>query len=38
VIAYVNTAHGSNTYVEPHANANAAINYYQLFEELKSVF
>jgi hypothetical protein len=38
VIAYVNTAHGSTTYVEPNANANTSIHYYQLFEELKSVF
>jgi hypothetical protein len=26
VIAYVNTAHGSTTYVEPGANANIFIN------------
>jgi hypothetical protein len=38
VIAYVNTAQGSTTYVGPHANANTSINYYQFFEELKSVF
>jgi hypothetical protein len=38
VITYANTAHGSTTCVEPHANAHASINYYHLFEELKSVF
>ena len=38
VLAYVNTALGTTTYVEPHENANTAINYYHLFEELKSVF
>lgn len=38
VLAYVNTALGSTTYVEPHANASTGVNYYQLFEELKSVF
>ena len=38
VVAYVNTAHTSTTYVEPHANANTSINYYQLFEELVSMF
>ena len=38
VIAYIDTSHSSTTYVEPHSNANKSINYYQLFEELKSVF
>ena len=38
MIAYIDTAHSSTTYVEPHSNANKSINYYQLFEELKSVF
>ena len=37
VIAYIDTAHGSTTYVEPHSNADKSMNYYQLFEELKSV-
>jgi len=37
VIAYIDTAHSSITYVEPHCNADISINYYQLFEELKSV-
>jgi len=36
VIAYIDTAHGSATYVEPHSNADKFMNYYQLFEELKS--
>ena len=38
VIAYIDTAHSSTTYVEPPSTANTSINYYQLFEELKSVF
>jgi len=37
VIACIDTAHSSTTYVEPHSNADKSINYYQLFEELKSV-
>jgi hypothetical protein len=38
VITYIDTPLSSSTYVEPHSNANKSINYYQLFEELKSVF
>jgi len=38
VIAYIDTAHSTTAYVEPHSDANKSINYYQLFEELKSVF
>ena len=38
VIAYIDTAHSSTTYVEPPSTANTSINYYQMFEELKSVF
>jgi len=37
VIAYIDTAHDSVTFVEPPSTANKAINYYQLFEEIKSV-
>jgi len=37
VIAYINTAHDSVTFVEPPSTANNSINYYQLFEEIKSV-
>ena len=37
MIAYIDTAHSSTTYVEPHSNANKSINY-QLYEEFKSVF
>jgi len=37
VIAYIDTAHSSATYVEPPSTADKSINYYQLFEELKSV-
>ena len=38
VIAYIETAHSSTAYVEPYSDANKSINYYHLFEELKSVF
>jgi len=37
VIPYIDTAHGSATYVEPHSNVDKSINYYQVFKELKSV-
>jgi len=37
VIAYIDTAHDSVTFVEPPSTANKSINYYQLFEEIKSV-
>ena len=37
VIAYIDTAHGSTTFVEPPSTADRSINYCQLFEELKSV-
>jgi len=37
VIAYIDTAHNSATYVEPPSTADKSINYYQLFEEHKSV-
>jgi len=37
VIAYIDTAHDSFAFVEPPSNANKSINYYQLFEEIKSV-
>jgi len=37
VIAYIDTAHDSVTFVEPPSTAHKAINYYQLFEEIKSV-
>jgi len=37
VIAYIDTAHDSVTIVEPPSTAHKAINYYQLFEEIKSV-
>jgi len=36
VIAYIDTAHDSVTFVEPPSTANKSI-YYQLFEEIKSV-
>ena len=36
VIAYIDTAHDSVTFVEPPPTANKSINY-QLFEEIKSV-
>ena len=36
VMNYVTSALYSTTYVEPPPNANKAILYYQLFEELKS--
>jgi len=38
VIAYIDTAHDSVTFVEPPSTVNKSINYYQLFEEIKSVF
>jgi hypothetical protein len=37
VIAYVNTAQSSTTYVEPPATAHKSINYFQLFKELKVI-
>jgi len=37
VRAYIDTAHDSVTFMEPPSNANKSINYYQLFEEIKSV-
>jgi len=37
VIAYIDTAHDSVTFVDPQSTANKSINYYQLFEEMKSV-
>jgi len=37
VIAYIDTAHDSVTFVEPPSTANKSINYYQLFEEIKCV-
>ena len=37
VIAYINTAHDSVTFAEPLSTANKSVNYYQLFEEIKSV-
>jgi len=37
VIAYIDTAHDSVTFVEPPSTANKSINYYQLFEEIKYV-
>jgi len=37
VIACIDTAHDSVTFVEPSSTANKSINYYQLFEEIKSV-
>jgi len=37
VIAHIDAAHDSVTFVEPSSKANKSINYYQLFEEIKSV-
>ena len=37
VIAYIVTAHDFVTFAEPPSTANKSINYYQLFEEIKSV-
>jgi len=37
VMAYIDAAHDSVTFVEPPSTANKSINYYQLFEEIKSV-
>ena len=37
VIASIETAHSSATYVEPPSTADKSINYFQLFEELKSI-
>ena len=37
LIAYIDTAHESVAFVEPLSTANKSINYYQLFEEIKSV-
>jgi len=37
VIAYTNTTHDSAIVAEPPSTGNKSINYYQLFEEIKSV-
>jgi hypothetical protein len=37
VLAYVNSAQSSTTYVEPSATAHKSINYFHLFEELKAI-
>ena len=37
VIAYIDEAHDSVTFVDPPIIAHKSINYYQLFEEIKSV-
>ena len=37
VTAYIDTAHDSVTFVELPSTANKSIDYYQLFEEIKSV-
>jgi len=37
VIAYIDTAQYSVAFVEPSSTANKSINYYLLFEEIKSV-
>jgi len=37
VIAYIDTAHDSVTFVGPPSTGNKSVNYYQLFEEIKSV-
>jgi len=37
VMAYIDTADDSVTFVEPPSTADKSINYYQLFEEIKSV-
>jgi len=37
VMVYIDTAHDSVTFVEPPSTADKSINYYQLFEEIKSV-
>ena len=37
VMAYVDTAYDSVTFVEPPSTADKSINYYQLFEEFKFV-
>ena len=37
VIAYIDTAQDSVAFIEPSSTANKSINYYQLFEETKSV-
>ena len=37
IIAYINTAHDSVTFAEPPSTANRSINYYQLFEKIKSI-
>ena len=37
VIAYIDTAHDSVAFVEPPSNGNKSINYYQLFDEIKSL-
>jgi len=37
VIAYIDTAHDSVTFVDPPSTAHKSVNYYQLFEEIKYV-
>jgi hypothetical protein len=37
VMAYIGTAHVSDIFVEPSSTSDKSINYYQLFEEIKSV-
>jgi hypothetical protein len=38
LMTYIDTAHTSATYLEPLSTVDkSSINYYQLFEELKSV-
>jgi hypothetical protein len=37
VIAYVNSAQSSTSFVEQPATANKSNNYFQLFEELKAI-
>jgi hypothetical protein len=37
VIAYIDIAHYSVAFVEPLSTANKSVNYYQVFEEIKSV-
>ena len=38
LMTYIDTAHTSATYLEPLPTVDkSSINYYQLFEELKSV-
>jgi len=37
IIAYIDTGHDSVTFEEPPSTANKSINYYQLFEKIKTV-